>query len=393
MLATAADCLLISNILHFVFCIITVIYMLVSLADKINSSQHYEFRRMLNIVLIYLSADMLSYVFDMQSFPGARFGNHVSMFFSVSLTALIGFFCNRFFDLLFPIGKKGLGRDLIYLSPTILLVILLIVNIFTGWLYVIGEDNVYTRGILYPVSFTLQYLPYAIVLFRAIFYRFDVITMRRRQVKTNVIWFSSIALFFGVVQAATLGKISMHCFGITAGLLIIYLGFQERQITNDILTGLRNRQALDKYVADKTKVYSDGTNGQKSMYFLLMDVNDFKSVNDLYGHLEGDRALREVSDSLKEVGYKHSINLFLSRYGGDEFAAVFETEDESGVIELCEDIRKSLYERSLVNEYPLSIAIGYSRYTGQDMSIDELYRIADTALYKDKARIKQYITN
>ena len=366
--------------------------MRVTLSNQTNSIQQYEFKKILTIVLVYLGADMLSYAFDMQTFVGARIGNHISMFLSISITTFIGFWCNKFFDILFPTVKKGVRRDLIYLLPTVIVTVLLIINLFTGWIYIIGTDNIYTRSFLYPVSFVLQYISFAAVLLRAIFFKFDVITIRRRQIKSNIIWFSSMTLLFGVLQAVMGGKISLHCFGITAGLLIIYLGFQERQITNDILTGLHNRQALDKYVADKTKAYASGANGQKSLYFIIMDINDFKSINDLYGHVEGDQALKDVSDVLKDIGRKHRLDLFLCRYGGDEFAAVFETDAEENVSMLCEDIKNSLTESSKNGRYKLSTAVGYSKYTGKDMTIDDLYGSADKVLYEDKSRMKQHIT-
>ena len=383
-LLSVSDYLLVSNLLHFVFCIFMVAYARIALDNQNNSVPRMEFKRFLIVVLTQLGFDMLSYVFDMQSFFGARLGNHVAMFFSVLLTAFVGALCNRFFDTMFRIHTNGVQRFVIYILPTVAMAMVLIVNLFNGWIYTIGEDNCYARGPFYFLSFFLQNISFVVIIIRAALFKFEVKTIRYRKMRDSIVRLGALTLAFGVLQAASAGKVAIQCFGITAGVFIMFFRFQDDQITNDLLTGMNNRYALDTYVADKIKAYADGTKGQRSLYFIMMDVNDFKRINDIYGHPEGDKALKQVALTLKKVGTKYKNGLFISRFGGDEFSAVYESSSEHQVKLLCEEIKERLKADTEEFSYRLTISVGYALYSGKEMSMDRLYSLADESLYEDK---------
>ena len=195
-------------------------------------------------------------------------------------------------------------------------------------------------------------------------------------------------LVFGVLQYIGGGKVALQCCGICAGMFIMFARFQDDQITNDILTGLNNRYALDTYIEDKFKVYHDGLHSGNQLYLVLMDINYFKKINDEYGHVEGDKALKTVATTLKAVGSRYRSSLFLARYGGDEFAAVMESNSMRKVEKLCNDIKEMLAVETESFEYNLTLGAGFALYTGSSMSLDTLYTIADKALYEDKDRVK-----
>jgi diguanylate cyclase (GGDEF)-like protein len=171
-------------------------------------------------------------------------------------------------------------------------------------------------------------------------------------------------------------------------LLVMFSRFQDDQITNDSLTGLNNRYSLDNYLSDKFKIYFEGIRGKEKLYLIMMDINLFKQINDKYGHTEGDRALKLVASTFKEIGGKYD-KLFLARFGGDEFVAVYETVNEHRVNELCVDIKESVKKAAEGLEYPLEIGVGYALYRGKSMTLTELYNVADIALYQDKDKMKK----
>ena len=389
LLATNANAyLLASNLAHFVFCIFMIVYMRFALENQNNSHSRFVFKKFIIFVVLYLVADMASYIFDTRQFFGARFLNHVSMFASVFLTAYVGFFLNYFFDVVFHIKDNKNRRIGLYLIPAGLILLLLFINLFTGWLFAIKENNVYVRGPLSFVSFFLQYISFGVLALRAIFYKYPVRTIRYVKLRNSFIWVGALSLFFGALQIIAGGNIALQCFGITAGVFIIFSRFQDDQITNDILTGLNNRYALDTYIEDKIKDYPDGVHGGQSLYLLMMDINFFKRINDVHGHVEGDRALKIVAATLKKVGAKYKSDLFIARFGGDEFAAVFESNSERKVQLLCEEITKTLVDDSQDLSYRLAMGAGYALYTGRAMTLISLYDRADKALYEDKAKIK-----
>ena len=99
-------------------------------------------------------------------------------------------------------------------------------------------------------------------------------------------------------------------------------------------------------------------------------------------------ALKTVAATLKKVGAAYKSNLFIARFGGDEFAAVFETSSERRVIELCNEIKNTLQTETAEKKYCLTIGTGYSLYGGKAMSLASFYEEADKALYEDKDRMK-----
>ena len=376
--------LLISNLLHFVFAIALVIYMRVMLENSNNSLSRHEFKRFMIIVLVCLIADMFSYVFDMQEFPTALIGNHIAMFVSVLFTTIVGYWWNKFFDVIFRDDKEPPKTSRLYLIPTIASLVMLIINIPTGFIYYMTEDNVYTRGDYYIISFILQYISFAILIVRALIIKFDARTVRRARMRSSIVMVGIITVVFGIFQALADGKVAIHCLGITAGIFIMFTRFQDDQITNDTLTGLNNRLSLDSYVVDKLKLYTTGTHGGRRLYMFLMDVNKFKRINDNHGHIEGDAALKFIADVLKGIGAHHKQTLFLARFGGDEFAAVYEANGDSYAKKLSDEIKEAIKNETKDWKYWITISVGYAEFTGKEMTHEQLYELADAALYKDK---------
>ena len=346
------------------------------------------FKRFILFVIWALVADLASYVFDMRQFFGARFLSCVSMIFSVVLTTYVGYLLNLFFDVVFRVKDEHNKRRFVYFLPVVAVSILLVVNRFTGIIFYIGDDNVYVRGPLAVLSFMLQYLAFAVVAVRAAIFKFSVKTIRYSKLRNSFVLVGLLTLFFGFLQVVTVGNIAFQCLGITASIFLVYSRFQDDQITNDILTGLNNRYALDTYIEDKLKIYSTGYHGRSSLYLIMMDVNYFKRINDTYGHVEGDKALRLVAHILKTIGGSYKSDLFIARFGGDEFAAVFESSSERRVKILCEDIKNALADETKDLSYLLTMGVGYAAYTGKEMSLESLYDRADKALYEDKDRGK-----
>ena len=382
------DPLLTANVFSGLFCFALVLYMRFALNNRNNYRLRFFFKRFLELAVVALVADTLSYGFDRQIFPGARELNYITTSLSIIFTTLVGFVWNRFFDIVLHVKARKALRTAIFATPVVVSFALVIANLYNGWFFVIGSDNVYTRSDYAFVSFIIQYIGYFAVAMRAIFHRFKVRTLRYVKLRNSFIWAGCAMLLFGGFQIIGGGRVALQCCGITAGMFVMYLRFQDDQITNDILTGLNNRYALDTYIEDKMRVYHDGTHSGKRLYLMLMDVNSFKEINDDHGHIEGDRALKTVAATLKSVGMRYRSSLFIARYGGDEFAAVLESSSEKRPVKLTADIKELLATESAGLDYVLTMGVGYAVYTGGNMTLDTLYTLADKALYEDKDRMK-----
>jgi diguanylate cyclase (GGDEF)-like protein len=305
------------------------------------------------------------------------------------MTVFVGYYWNRFFDAIFHLDvENNRSRKCLYLMPVITVAALLFINLFNGWLFSINEANVYSRGTYAFISFILQYLFFAILVIRAIAAMKSRRGARYFKLCASFISIGAITFVFIFMQVIAGGKIALQCFGIATGVFVMFLRFQDEQITNDILTGLNNRYALDAYCEDKIKLYNDGMWGRRRLYLIMMDINNFKRINDNYGHVEGDKALKMVATSLKAISNEYGDSLFVARYGGDEFCAVYESASEKKVIELCREIKETIMKESDGYKYRIIMGTGYSVYTSKAMSMATLYENADKALYDNKNSIK-----
>ena len=188
---------------------------------------------------------------------------------------------------------------------------------------------------------------------------------------------------FGVVQTFFVAA-PIFCFGMTIMMLYFYMLSLNDQVSIDELTRLNNRTQLKKYIVGESLKQGTG----KTNYFVLMvDLNKFKQINDSYGHVEGDLALKRTADALKMACSDNiPIRTFIARYGGDEFIIIAKTDDEQIVSELCAKIKTTM-ERLNTEAgapYELKASIGYASYQGDIAAFQQAVANADKALYKEK---------
>ena len=122
----------------------------------------------------------------------------------------------------------------------------------------------------------------------------------------------------------------------------------------------------------------------RQLYLMMMDMDEFKKINDQHGHVEGDEALVQIADVLKRVA--GGRDCFLARYGGDEFILVCEMASPGEAEDFCREIQDALSEENAREDAPyrLSLSIGYAAYTGDITSIPDFIKAADRELYKVK---------
>lgn len=150
--------------------------------------------------------------------------------------------------------------------------------------------------------------------------------------------------------------------------------------TTDALTGLANRRAFED--ALKREV---GLSGRRTgpLSLLILDVDDFKSFNDTFGHLAGDRVLSQVTAAMRECCRSTDV---AARLGGDEFAVLLPATDEAGAAQLAERIRETV-ESELWAHRALTMSIGVATLDSFPLSEGSrqlLVEAADQALYQAK---------
>ena len=161
--------------------------------------------------------------------------------------------------------------------------------------------------------------------------------------------------------------------------ILIYMNDQDDAILRDSLTGLNNRKTLQPAFNSYVRQISDNN----KLYLFIMDLDNFKTINDTLGHPTGDQALIEASQIILDTaGSRQGI---VTRYGGDEFVIMGFFEDEPYAVSFADQMKQTFKRWNEEHERPynLSTSIGYSRYH-KDETLGELVSQADEKLYEDK---------
>ncbi len=155
----------------------------------------------------------------------------------------------------------------------------------------------------------------------------------------------------------------------------------------DPLTELYNRRKMNEIIEF---YYEKSLNSESTFSVLIMDCDDFKSINDIFGHNEGDNVLKYISKSLK-----HALRDcdFIGRWGGDEFFVLLPDLCELDFAKIEESIDeyfdKYPYKNPKIN---ISLSLGIAEFK-KDLSLNELINNADTMMYLNKASRKQALKN
>jgi diguanylate cyclase (GGDEF)-like protein len=146
--------------------------------------------------------------------------------------------------------------------------------------------------------------------------------------------------------------------------------------THDALTDLPNRREFDRLLAREL----ERSNRYDEIFSLaILDIDEFKQLNDSRGHHAGDTLLRQVADTIREVCRASDV---AGRLGGDEFAVLLPETNQFQAAALCERLRAEVETLGDV-----SLSWGIAEYTKHGVTVTALMRAADAAMYASKPRM------
>jgi len=153
----------------------------------------------------------------------------------------------------------------------------------------------------------------------------------------------------------------------------------NRQARTDMLTGLPNRRAFNEHL---THELHRAERYGHSFSLAVLDLDGFKAVNDLYGHPRGDQVLRKIARHI-QASIRNSD--YLARFGGDEFVLLLAEADSQISKRLMRRLQEVMEELQLHDGLKVGISYGCATFPDDARALDDLYRIADQALYAKKA--------
>ena len=285
----------------------------------------------------------------------------------------------------YVIGIRLDKNNIITVISFIPFAVLVAAVLLSPWLHLIfyiDSNNVYHRGDFHFIQWFCMNIYFLITAVQGIRKLFDKNDLAQKKkyisISTLILW----AFVAHILQIIIPGYPTIE-IGLTIALLSVFVELRNSIISIDPLTQINNRGQLLKYLSQKFKSLKE-TDETKNLYLMVMDVDSFKQINDNFGHLEGDEALKLVAKSLKKVAANH--NYFICRYGGDEFILVCEKENDSEADELASLIRKTIGNESQTANrgYCVSVSVGYARRSEECLTAADLIKNADDFMYKNK---------
>lgn len=341
------------------------------------------FNLMILINIALLAADMFTWILNGAVRPGARLANIFSNTLYFMLQPLMCFTWLLYCEYKLTENLQQLiHRILIYAVPALISEILVITNCFSPVLFHISAENVYSRGDAFYTLYTFLNLSYILYAFVCTVHASRKESAKRLKYKDSY-FFLMIYPFFpciGLLVQSLFFGIAVIWTGSVISLLIIYSNLQNAQITTDALTGLNNRHRFQSYINYKLTSRHPGM----TLYMLMIDIDWFKDINDKYGHLAGDEAIRTVA---KLIVRSVRRNDFVARIGGDEFIVIGEREALEAIQETIRAIESgfSAYNQDHRVPYAISISIGCSILgPDENKTTDMLLAEADKMMYAQK---------
>lgn len=295
-------------------------------SKQIPNTKTYAIRLVIINTIAMCLSDMISAGCSGKTFTGARQLMMISSI--VYYEAVIGV-CLAWYDYVnLSLGvTRGKSRALV-ITPFVIITLLTLLTPITGYMFTIDGRNMYARSSGIWLHWLVAW-GYLIAASGKVLWRIKNAKSKVQRERLRPLFdFIILPVAASVCQMLFYGVSAMQC-GVAISIVLILAREMNERIQKDALTGLNNRGALDAYIAE---IFEKGA---KNLSFFMLDIDDFKEINDKYGHHEGDRAIQLVADELKKLCGSCGKSLFLCRYGGDEFVIIgsdITPEDEAFIL-------------------------------------------------------------
>ncbi len=248
--------------------------------------------------------------------------------------------------------------------------VLEILSAFTGFIFYVDDTNQYNHGTFYLV-YVVAYM------FGIFMFMWRVLNESRRQVGIHKVLLLTLPVFviLGVIFQNVDDSIRVIWLSTGISVCLLYVMYQEITFNVDAVTHLLNRNGYESYI---TRVRNRVT-----VYYF--DVNNFKQVNDTYGHACGDFVLAAAAQKVLKV-FGHSGNCY--RIGGDEFCAI-SYQPEGKEQALVDRFYREIEKLQKKDERMPQVSVGYASYDPKKDKMADVVEKADARMYENKEKLKR----
>lgn len=331
------------------------------------------------LMVINITCDTIWQLMDSGCIPGNRTIDYI--------TKSIYFFSLTFIGLIWLLLSEAIRRTafsawrlsmilsgaLVYLHA-----LLLITNPWTGFLFYVGSDLFYVRGRLFILQYIFPFVYLAVCAVRST----QNISREKNYFERTTFFANSLCPLIPVAASLLqlyFRRLPLLAPSLAITIFLLYTYLIESGVKYDSLTGLSNRRALFHTISHWMKSPSES-----GLFLFMIDVDFFKTINDSFGHVQGDMALKKVAEILESGIAECGKRALAARYGGDEFTIILQSESSSENNRISARIQRliSMSNKSGDHIYNLSLSIGCVRYDPLTThTVRELVNAADSVLY------------
>lgn len=330
-------------------------------------------------VMLGSIVEALSYVLDGNLFPGARVLNYAANTYLFSANMLLPFFLLMYVDLsLYGKLDRIWKKYKVHIIIGALMVLVNVVNYFIPISYTITSANVYERR---PFS----YAYYAVI----VFYLGSIFFLLQNYKKKNGarafinFWMFLVPVIIGTGMQFLIYGLSLAWLSSSVGLVGLFMMQQNELAYIDPLVRIYNRQYMDHILASWI---SKG----RSFTGIMLDIDRFKDINDNFGHSEGDKALKLLTDILKA---SCDNDEWLFRFAGDEFIVLKLTTSPDGLDGFISEVKKRIAAFN-AEAHPYRFSLSYGAAYFVCGNADTFLKQMDERMYQMKiSHHDEIITN
>ncbi len=370
-----------------IYCALILGFILYKFIKDTNLTKSYKI-----IVILAISTQIVLFIADaFGNFINVgkfNWGKNVNAIIHFIYFAGLGATCYFGYLLLECIDDSVLYKNKKFRYSSLSLVILLAILAFISmilvfvdsdfhFLYYMLEDGKYARGDFNFMQIVCSFAYLLIELIHGLYGLF----VKKNYAKFGTYKYMILYVFIiaiGVTLQMIFPKYPFTEMALTVDSILIYNLLLQEQVLTDGLTRVYNRNALYKHLETVM------TKSNNNLYLFMIDLDGFKAINDIYGHTEGDEALKYFSMALRNFSIK--TGSFVCRYGGDEFTVVSEVEDEdfNDFIKQFDNIVVDANDRAQ-RQFKIEMSYGYTKYDYlKHTSAIDLINHADEMLYTRK---------
>jgi len=335
------------------------------------------FRRRMFVVTIVptlfaIVSDMIYDVFA--GMPGAAAHNaaYIASFFYYFFQVMAYYATNLIVD--YQMNKDRVRTTrLMWILVSIMFahMVVLFLNIRYQFYFVINENNLYEPGKLYVVRLLFAYASGVIT-------GVNMFVSRKNLYKDQlglILFFFVLTMIGSMFDLLFPGmKLVWPCFCVS--IMFLYFFIVQAESQTDALTGVNNRKSCEEYMRNIAEA-----SRRQDFHFIMIDLDHFKLINDQFGHVQGDQALRDAANIIRHCFRK---NDFVGRYGGDEFLVVTQAENAEMLVKRLEQ-EFAHFNDVAGRVYTLEISVGYDRYAANShVKPHEFVAHVDAVMYAAK---------